>query len=175
MDLTGVRVSTAGGALRVEATMKSLSQVWAPENGFDHVAFTIFVELPGRSDGATVMPEQNATLPEGMRWHLRLRAHGWSNALFGPQGATASSDGTPVTPAAGIAVDPARRSVTFTLAAAALGDLPTLSGARIYVTTWDYDSGYRALAREAGAYTFGGGDPVRDPRVMDASPVIRLP
>jgi len=175
MDLTGVRVFSAGGALRIEATLKSLSQVWAPPNGFDHVAFTIFVELPGRSDGATVMPDQSATLPEGMRWHLRLRAHGWSNALFGPQGASATTDGTPVTPAAGIATDAAGRTVTFTLPAAALGDLTSLSGARVYITTWDYDGGYRALAREPGAFTFGGGDPARDPKVMDASPVIRLP
>jgi hypothetical protein len=175
MDLTGVRVFSAGGAMRIEVGVKELSAVWGPPNGFDHVAFTVFIELPGRSDGATVMPDQNAMLPEGMRWHLRARAHGWSNALFGPQGAGASSDGTPVTPAASIATDAAKRTVTFTIPAAALGDPATLSGARIYVTTWDYDGGYRALAREAGPYTFGGGDPARDPKVMDASAVIRLP
>ena len=28
------------------------------------------------------MPLQQATLPEGMRWHLRLRAGGWTGALF---------------------------------------------------------------------------------------------
>ena len=175
MDLTGVRVFQAGGALRIEVGMKAMSTMWGPVNGFDHVAFTVFVELPGRSDGASVMPGQNGSLPESMRWHLRLRAHGWSNALFGPQGASASSDGTPVTPAANIATDAARRSVTFTIPAAALGDPATLSGARIYVTTWDYDGGYRALAREAGPFTFGGGDPARDAKVMDASAVIRLP
>jgi glycosidase len=175
MDLTGLRVFQAGGALRIEVGVKDLSAVWGPVNGFDHVAFTIFIELPGHSDGATVMPEQNATLPDGMRWHLRLRAHGWSNALFGPQGAGPNADGTPVTPAASIATDAARRTVTFTIPAAALGDAATLSGARIYVTTWDYDGGYRALAREAAAYTFGGGDAARDAKVIDASAVIRLP
>jgi carbohydrate-binding DOMON domain-containing protein len=175
MDLTGVRVLQAGGALRIEVGVKDLSTVWGPVNGFDHVAFTAFIELPGRSDGARVMPEQNASLPEGMRWHLRLRAHGWSNALFGPQGASATADGTAVTPGASIAVDAARRTVTFTIAAAALGDPSTLSGARIHVTTWDYDGGYRALAREAASFTMGGGDPLRDPKVMDASGVVRLP
>jgi glycosidase len=175
MDLTGVRVFQAGGALRIEVGVKDLSTVWGPANGFDHVAFTVFIELPGRSDGAAVMPDQNATLPDGMRWHLRARAHGWSNALFGPQGASASSDGATVTPAASIAADAARRTVTFTIPAAALGDAATLSGARIVVTTWDYDGGYRALAREAAAFTIGGGDPARDPKVMDVSAVIRLP
>jgi hypothetical protein len=175
MDLTGVRIFQAGGALRIEVGVKDLSTVWGPVNGFDHVAFTVFIELPGRSDGTTVMPEQNATLPEGMRWHLRLRAHGWSNALFGTQGASATADGTPVTPAASIVADAPRRTVTFTIPAAALGDPASLSGARVHVTTWDYDGGYRALAREAAPFTFGGGDPARDPKVIDASAVIRLP
>jgi C-terminal binding-module, SLH-like, of glucodextranase len=175
MDLRRVRLYSAGGALRVEVEMGALSRVWGPPNGFDHVAFTVFVELPGRGEGTTTMPDQNASLPEGMRWHLRLRAHGWSNALFSSQGASASSDGTPITPAATIAADPARRSITFTIPSAALGDPATLTGARIYVNTWDYDGGYRALAREPGTFIFGRGDAARDPKVMDASAVIRVP
>jgi hypothetical protein len=170
-----VQVFNAGGALRIELEMTALSRVWGPANGFDHVAFTVFVELPGRSDGASVMPDQNAMLPDGMRWHLRLRAHGWSNALFAPQGASASHDGTPITPGAAITADAARRSVSFTIPSAALGDPATLSGARIYVTTWDYDGGYRALASQPGTFIFGGGDAARDAKVMDASAVIRLP
>jgi glycosidase len=175
MDLRRVQVFNAGGALRIELEMTALSRVWGPANGFDHVAFTVFVELPGRSDGASVMPNQNAMLPDGMRWHLRLRAHGWSNALFAPQGASASHEGTPITPGAAITADAARRSVSFTIPSAALGDPATLSGARIYVTTWDYDGGYRALAPQPGTFIFGGGDAARDAKVMDASAVIRLP
>jgi hypothetical protein len=59
--------------------------------------------------------------------------------------------------------------------AAAFGRATDLSGARVYVTTWDYDGGYRALAPEAGPHAFGGGDPARDPRVMDAVGPIDLP
>jgi carbohydrate-binding DOMON domain-containing protein len=178
MDLRRVRVFGAGGALRVELTMGALSQVWGPVNGFDHVAFTLFLELPGRSDGATTMPQQHATLPDGMRWHLRLRAHGWSNALFSPRGSNEQSDGQPASPAAGIRVDAAARTVTFEIPAAALGDLPTLSGIRLYATTWDYDGGYRGLAREPGPFTMGSGaaaDPARAPRIMDATGPIGLP
>jgi glycosidase len=178
MDLKRVRVFNAGGALRIEATMRSLSTSWSPANGFDHVAFAVFIELPGRTAdaGATVMPGQNGTLPEGMRWHLRLRAHGWSNALFDARGAGpgALQEGTPVSPGAGITVDPATKTVSFTIPAAALGDPATLVGAKVYLTTWDYDSGWRALAREAAPYGMGGGDPERDPKVMDASAVIVL-
>jgi carbohydrate-binding DOMON domain-containing protein len=173
MDITRTRVFSAGGTLRIELTLRNFSTVWGPANGFDHVAFTAFIELPGRSDGATVMPDQFASLPEGMRWHARLRAHGWSNALFGPQGASPSSDGAPLSPAAKISANPAARTVTFTLPAAALGDPALLAGARLYVTTWDYDGGYRALAPQAAPFVFGGGQPT-DPRVIDATRVITL-
>jgi carbohydrate-binding DOMON domain-containing protein len=148
--------------------------LWNPPNGFDHVAFTIYIELPGRDGGATVMPLQNASLPGGMRWHVRLRAGGWSNALFSAVGAAATREGTPLTPGAALQVDRAARTVTFTLPAAALGRLPSLSGARVYVTTWDYDGAYRALAPQAQPFAIGGGA-ADGPKVMDDSGIITLP
>jgi hypothetical protein len=45
----------------------------------------------------------------------------------------------------------------------------------VFVTTWDYDGGYRPLHAEAAGAMFGGGDGTRDPLWMDASPVLRLP
>jgi hypothetical protein len=73
-----------------------------------------------------------------------------------------------------IEVDAAKRRVSFLLPAAALGGQRRFEGARLYVSTWDYDGGYRPLAPQPGAYTFGGGDPARAPRVIDASAVITL-
>ena len=174
MDLRRVRVDTAGGALRLHLGLHRITTPWSPPNGFDHVNFTVYIELPGVPGGATVMPLQNASLPGGMRWHLRLRAGGWSNALFAADGASATHEGTPVTPGATLAVDREAHTVSFTLPAAALGRLPSLRGARIYVTTWDYDGGYRALGPEARAYAMGGGRE-DGPRVMDDSGVITLP
>jgi glycosidase len=166
-DIERIRAWTAGGALRFEVTLRGISTAWNPANGFDHLAITAFLELPGRDDGARAMPLQHADLPGGMRWHRRLRAHGWSNALFAHDGASASHEGTPVSPGAAIAVDHVARTVTFTLPAGALGHPDTLAGARLHVTTWDYDDGYRALAPEAGPTTFGGG--ADGPRVMDTA------
>ena len=174
MDLRHVRVDSAGGALRLSLQMASITTPWNPTHGFDHVNFTIYIELPGREGGATVMPLQHATLPGGMRWHLRLRAGGWSNALFSAEGASATHEGTPVTPGASLAVSRAARTVSFTLPAAALGRLPSLRGARLYITTWDYDGGYRTLAPEAGPFVIGGGT-ADGARVMDDSGVITLP
>ena len=175
LDLRRVKISSAGGALRLDLTMAGLTTLWNPPNGFDHVAFTVFVELPGQAAGSREMPQQYGQLPEGMSWHLRLRAHGWSNALFAAAGASATHEGTPTAMAAQIVTDAASRVVSFILPAAALGGRSSLTGAKVYVTTWDYDGGYRALAAQAQPFAFGGGNPERDLRVMDDTPVFVLP
>ncbi len=173
MDLRRVRAFTSGGALLLELTTQHISTAWNPANGFDRVAFTVFIELPGQEGGATVMPLQDAQLPQGMRWHLRLRAHGWSNALFGWQGASATQEGQAMAGAPAIAVDTQARTVRLSFSAAALGKLPSLAGLRLYVTTWDYDGGYRALAAQAGPYVMGGGG-AGEAKVMDDTAVLTL-
>ncbi|MEO8160058.1 MAG: glucodextranase DOMON-like domain-containing protein, partial [Arenimonas sp.] len=176
LDIRRVRVETAGGALRVSVRMAALSRAWDPPNGFDHVAFNLFVQLPGQAgQGMAAMPGQHDELPEGMRWNRRLRTHGWSNALFSAQGASAQADGQATVPAAAITVDPATDTVSFTIAASALGNPVSLSGARLLLNTWDYDGGFRPLEPRPAGSRFGGGDGARDPLWMDASAVIELP
>jgi hypothetical protein len=46
--------------------------------------------------------------------------------------------------------------------------VPGFSGARVLVTTWDWDGGWRAMTPDGGGHTMGGGDGGRDPRWMDA-------
>jgi glycosidase len=175
-DLLGTTVWRSGGALRLQLKPRALMADWNPPNGFDHVAFTVFIEIPGRDGGATAMPGQNAMLPDGMRWHLRLRTFGWSNVLFSAEGATATADGAAIG-AAHLELDREAGTVTYTFPARAFGDGDAgpvdLAGARIYVSTWDYDGGFRALAPEASGNTFGGGAP-DGPKVMD-DVLIRLP
>ena len=175
LDIQQVTVAAAGGAMKLSLRMNSITTSWRPQNGFDHVAFTIFIQVPGRSGGTTVMPFQNAQLPRGMRWNYRMRAHGWSNGLFASEGATASSDGTSAAPAAGIEVDAANDTVSFILSSSALGGIKSLSGVKVYVTTWDYDGGYRPLKPLPTATAFAGGDGATDPLVMDDTAVITLP
>ncbi|MCP5270722.1 MAG: hypothetical protein H6932_05770 [Burkholderiaceae bacterium] len=173
LDLTRVRAWSAGGALRLELGMRQITRSWNPANGFDHVAFTIFVELPGEPGGATVMPGQDGQLPAGLRWHRRLRLHGWSNALFTAEGASDTDEGTPAAPAPVLRVDPERHTLELTLPPAALGGRRDLSGVRVWVTTWDWDGGYRALRAQPGGHQFGG--PPGAPKVMDSSAIITLP
>jgi glycosidase len=175
MDLRRVRVFGSGGSLRIDLTTHRITRSWQPPNGFDHVAFTVFVQMPGREGGAEAMPLQFASLPGGMRWHYRLRVHGWSNALFSSEGASATQEGTAIAPSASVSVDADTQTVSLVLSAAALGRPASLSGARIYVNTWDYDAAYRPLAREPSAFAMGGGDHERGARVMDDTPVIVVP
>jgi glycosidase len=172
LDLKRVRAWTAGGALRLDLAMHRLTRSWNPANGFDHVAFTIFIELPGEPGGARVMPGQDGTLPADLRWHRRLRLHGWSNAMFSADGATATNEGQAATPAPGLQVDAATHTLQLTLPPAALGHRSDLGGLRLWVTTWDWDGGYRALQAEPGGHHFGGTP--GGARVMDSSAVITL-
>ncbi len=109
-----------------------------------------------------------------VRRHPRLRAHGWSDALFDPEGADAPADGRSITPAAEISTDAAGRRARFTIPSEALGDPASPSDARDFVSTWDCAGTWRPLACEASSFTVGGGDPDA-PKVWSASPVITLP
>jgi len=171
LDLLGAEVAASGGSLRIDLRLRDLVADWNPPNGFDHLLVTAFLELPGRAGGASAMPLQDASLPDGMRWHYRLRAGGWSNALFASEGAGAGHEGTPAPAAARLEVDRAAGRLRLLLPADAIGRPPSLSGARLYVTTWDYDGGYRALGPEPGGHTFGGGRPDA-PKVMDAMMIV---
>lgn len=119
------------------------------------------------------MPQQFANLPDGLRWHYRLRAHGWSNAWFRSDGADANQEGRQHQPSPTITVLPNSTTVRFDWPAAAFDAVNDWRGLRLYATTWDYDGGYRAIATDAGPMTYGGGSPT-SPRIMDASTVIEL-
>lgn len=174
LDLSGLRAWRSGGALRIEVRMLDIVAAWKPANGFDHVALTLFVQVPGRENGVAVMPMQNTDVPGDMRWTHRLRVGGWNQALFAADGAGAKHEGTPLAPSGEVVVDRERRTITLTLPAAALGRPSTLAGARLYVTTWDYDGAYRPLTPKRGGLAFSGGDGTQDPLVMDDSAVITL-
>jgi hypothetical protein len=109
-----------------------------------------------------------------MRWHYRLRSHGWTNAWFNDLNADAQHEGQALSPGAGLKVDKATRTISFILPAKVLGNPQSLKGAKVYVNTWDYDAGYRKLSPEGGNMIFGGGRP-DDAKVLDETPVLIIP
>ncbi len=175
-DIRQVRAEVAGGALRLSVQMNEITRSWSPALGFDHVMLTAFIELPDEPGGSTVMPLQRGSLPDGMRWHRRLRVGGWSNALFSHEGASATSEGRAITPAAALQVDAATHTIHLTLPASALGRRGTLKGARVWINTWDWDGSYRALFSQPRSHSFGdGGGDAQGPLWMDQVGPLTLP
>lgn len=174
MDITGVTAEVGPTTLNLKITMAEMTTVWNPPNGFDHVAFNVYFELPGQA-GVSVMPKLQASTPTGFTWRFDQFTAGWDNYMYSSEGATATSYGTPIT-AAGVKASASSRTVIFTYDRNALG-LASWSGVRIYVATWDYDgitSSFRPLGPVAGEYSMGGGAPT-DPLIMDDVPPITLP
>jgi hypothetical protein len=95
--------------------------------------------------------------------------------LFSSQGSGAHAEGNTATPSAEIRVDATHNRISFMLPSAAVGNLRSLSGVKLYINTWDYDDGYRALMQEAHGNNMGGGDGKIDPLIMDDIPVMTLP
>ena len=173
-DIEHLSVQRAGNTLRVVLRLRSMTQFWNPPNGFDHVAVTAFLQLPGHTGGSTLMPQQNGSLPGGMRWHYRLRTHGWSNAWFSAEGADAANEGRISSPGAQVIANAEARTLTITIPAKALGNPASMSGIRLYLNTWDYDGGYRGLSPEGGGMIFGG-DRTDGIKVLDETDVLVLP
>lgn len=172
-DLRKVEIVSDGEGLEFVVEMAAISQRWAPRYGFDHVMLTLFLELPNRSDGQIAMPLQFGNLPDGMRWHLRARLGGWSQALFSSKDSSNEREGTAVLADLAIEADPAARRITFRLPGHLLRPGESWHGSRIYINTWDYDAGYRPLQPLAGPFQFGGAQPTAA-REMDAMGPFRL-
>jgi hypothetical protein len=169
LDIRRLSVMPVGSNLQVELRMEEITQIWGPPNGFDHVMFHVFIDLPGR-EGVSVLPNINATAPDGFEWDYLGFHEGWNNRLYSSEGAGPDSYGTVVTPPAEIASDADAGVVRFTYSAQALGNPENLEDVAVYVTTWDWDgpqADYRGLVAAPTQWNFGGGDDAEDPLIMD--------
>ncbi len=173
MDLRRIKVASSGAALQIEITLQELMAIWNPSNGFDHLALTVFLQAPGKGGGSTVQPLQSTILPGDMRWHYRARVHGWSNALFRVDGADAMHEGRSVAPGASLSVNPSTNTITLRFPAAAFPDISNWQGGRLYLNSWDYDSGYKPLAKQLDR-NFVSSDGQSEALLMDDVPVISL-
>jgi hypothetical protein len=178
LDIVETAVRVDGAMLEVALTMAEVTDGWDPANGFDHVLFHVFVDLPEREGGVTELPRLNAATPNDFAWDYLAMVEGWNNRLYSAQGAGAEAYGAPVTPVAEVETDRDAGVVTLRFAGEALGNPATLAGTRVYVTTWDWngvDGEYRRLTATPQQWTFGGGDGEVDPLILDDTSVIEVP
>ncbi|NDJ78166.1 MAG: hypothetical protein GYB65_18100, partial [Chloroflexi bacterium] len=177
MDIRAVDVVPSDDYLELVLTMGAVTEIWGPPNGFDHVLFHVYVDLPGQ-DGATVLPKINANAPEGFNWDYLAFVEGWNNRLYAAEGADADNYGTSTTPVAEVSSDLDAGTVTIRLSAEALGNPASWSGTQLYIATWDWNgpaSAYRMLTPDGSQWGFGGGDGATDPLIADATAVITVP
>ena len=147
MDLLGATARAGGSVLELSLEMCALSSVWGPVNGFDHLSFSIFFDIPGR-EGGMVLPGINSDFPSG-NWDYSHVSYGWGNAMYGYQpqnhiGILLSS--TPY-----IEVDKAANIVRFRYKGRDLG-IDSWQGVKVYITTWDKegDGAYKEITEEEG-------------------------
>jgi len=167
-DIRSVQITRQGHNLEVTITMdQPLSSVWNPPNGFDHVHFSLFIDVPGQI-GVSELPNRNAIMPDGAHWDVLIQANGWTSRVHTSEGASATNPGTARTEKPLITADQEAGTVTLRIPAATLGNPETLEGIQFYLTTWDSagEGGLRPLAPEATSFTYGGA-PADGAKVMD--------
>jgi glycosidase len=174
MDIRHVRMEKLGRAVKITLTMNSVSSVWNPVNGFDHVCFNVYIDVPGRT-GVPVLPQANAQARDGLQWDYMALVGGWTNAVYTSEGASATSFGKSTGPAPELSVDRGNRTVSLTFSPLTLGSPASLSGMKLYITTWDLDGGYRQMELSPSQWRFSGADGQTAPLIMDDTPVFTLP
>ena len=177
MDIESVEISSFGGNLQISIKMNEVTDYWSPPNGFDHVVFHIFIDLPD-INGEKILPKLYASAPEGFFWDYLIIANGWSNIIYSSEGASKDSFGTFVIPTPEIVVKKSERKIIFKFIPEVFGYPENLEGAKIYITTWDGSGSegfHRPLTIEGGPFEFGGREKEHSPLILDDINVISIP
>ncbi|RLD70559.1 MAG: alpha-amylase, partial [Bacteroidetes bacterium] len=175
-DIQNIEVITYGANLQLTITMGNVTDVWLPPNGFDHVLFHVFIDLPnmeGRPDLAVL----NATAPKDFEWNYVAYIAGWHNVFYNSKNASSSSLGTIETPTPTVLANKENKTITIQFSPDVLGNPITLEGAKIYITTWDNngsEGGHRVITSEGGPFVFGGSNNPNASLIIDDTKVITI-
>lgn len=169
-DIHGVELYLSGTDIRLDMTMNKTTNVWSPSiNDFDHVVFNIFISDDNTNTGAKELPNLNATIPEEMgNWDYFASLAGWASRIV-------DSSSSPLSPSPYAEVDHDNNKVSIFIPAASIGNPKDLTNWRIYISTWDEDSGnLRALTLDGDEWVFAGGDGATSPLIMDDTEIITI-
>lgn len=168
LSLERVRVCARGRDLRMELLMGRVTDSWNPPEGYDHVYFSVFFELPGRP-GIEALPKLGAKVP-GFRWDAGFLLYGWGSRSFSAAGSGPAKYGPTLPGEVKQSANPARRTITLHFSERCFGRLKSFAGARVLITTWDgYLGELRALsaAPEDWAFSVADGGPLDAPKIYD--------
>jgi len=175
-DIQNIEVITYGSNLQITMTMKDVTDVWLPPNGFDHVLFHVFIDLPNKS-GRKDLSVLNTAGLEGFEWNYVAYLGGWHTILYNSENSTPESFGAITTPTPTVIANKANNTITIQFSPDSLGNPETLEGAKIYISTWDNngsEGGHRAITKNGGPYNFGGSDDPKTSLIIDDIKVITI-
>ncbi|SHH40090.1 alpha-amylase family glycosyl hydrolase [Thermosipho atlanticus] len=162
MDIVGAKVEKIGSTLILYIKPRNLTTSWNPPNGFDHVTYQIFIDVPTKK-GARVLPFQNYEIED---WDYEIFVTGWSSAMYSAEGASAKKFGNQIL-SPDVSVD--NGWVKIIIKGYAFDNPESFNNWKIYITSWDYDgveARFRPIYKEPKAYVIGGGKET-DPYIMD--------
>lgn len=158
MDMQKASIHTIGNNFRLDIEMaEPLSTVWNPANGFDHVQFNIFIDLP-KQEGAKVLPNINTNMPENANWDYYATVAGWNVGLYDANGATATTTGAVMSKKPMVTAVSSENKIQIYFPATAIGRPSTLEGMKVFICTWDGGgaNNMRPLEEKPAAFIFGG-------------------
>ncbi|MCG7530428.1 alpha-amylase family glycosyl hydrolase [Psychrobium sp. MM17-31] len=167
-DITAIDAVIGGDVLSLTLTMKELTYDWLPANGFDNVAFSIFIDL-GKNQGQQTLPMINAQMPHNWQWDLGHVVYGWGNTTFSPVNSNAENQGDKFGIAPQVVVDKEAKTIKFIYRGSDF-DVSSWKNAKLYITTWDItgEGAYRQLQPTPSPWNFGGG-PDNGAKILDSA------
>lgn len=154
LDISQIDILAGGRMLQLTLHMEELESDWLASNLFDHVAFTIFFDLP-LTKGLSVLPQLNSQAPKDFYWDYGHQLFGWGNSMFGTVGADSEHFGSTDAKSPTLVVSVDKRTISVTYNANEFG-IQSWLGSKIYVTTWDLngEGEYRQLSKKPSRWNF---------------------
>lgn len=170
-DILGVKAELGGDILSLTLTMKSLTNDWIPANGFDNVAFSIYIDTADK-EGVRLLPFLNADMANDWAWNIGHVTYGWGNSTFSPEGVGAENFGKKFGVAPLIQVDKDNKTINFRYNKQDFS-VADWRGTKIYITTWDItgEGMYRGLTQDPSRWDFSGAEP-NGAKILDSAEVI---
>ena len=167
LDIESVQAKAGGDTLELTLKMCDISRAWAPQNGFDHLAFTLYFDhnaVTGKRD----LPLLHAKMPKNGKWDLAHSAFGWGNYVFGANDSTATQEGAIINYTPEIEVNYELKEIKLTYQGKRLG-VNSWQDISVFVTTWDKDEGgdYRHIVDQPSRWSFSDANQ-HAPRIADA-------
>lgn len=149
------RVALHEGAhfLRLDMHMKAISTAWNPPNGFDHVYFMVFFDVPNRS-GKPFLPRLNYA-PADFAFDMGFVISGWSAIAYTAEDATPDSYGKRVAVPLRIETDKAKGIISLYFPKKETLSAQPLRGTKLFIATWDgYLDELRSVVAQPDGWNF---------------------